>query len=396
MGGINFLNNKSANNKTDKIQMKKADNVLWSKPAVVNKIDNKKNVFSILDFTGKNKNIKKHGDNSDDKSKIEYSRQEVLKLAEQDKKRSLRNKQEDNRQLRKPGVFNAWLKSIFNFNKNAQKNKKSFIKTAYIGLPEVKAPEVKTENIIKNVGLPEIKHAEKIAIFNNVQQNKIKAETVSSKAVIKKQEQATIKHQLLREAEELKSWENPNIIKTNLIKGELVSYFDWKVKIAVLIKVIILSCSIVGLACAGLFFLQKQKDGNGSKEILVKKNILLEEQVVQAEKSNEKIVIFQNKLSMASALLNKHIYWTNFFKFLEENTIADVYYAGFSGDTGGKYVFSAMTKNYASISRQINAMKANSHVISARADGGKISGQGKESSVNFSLNLEINPDIFNE
>ncbi|MEK7203242.1 MAG: hypothetical protein AAB653_02915 [Patescibacteria group bacterium] len=409
MGEINFLSSNKNTNNQKKIQPKKGDDILWSKAKVDDQADNKKNVFNWRNFFNKEKEVKGVDNNLVNKLKIKRSRQEVLKLIKQNESKSLLIKQEHSRKPNKLSIFNDWIISIFNkkiqhqqiFNK--EKERKSSIQPININLLESK-PDIKEENKIKKVDIYKIKPVEKNKPnaetkfsdinLNNIQQPKIKLETFPKPAVIKKQEDVAIKPSLSREAEKLKLWKNPDIVKTNLIKGEIVAYFDWKAKIVVLINVIILSCSVVGFAYAGLLFWQKQNIGK--KEETIKKNIAQVEQANQAGEKNKEIVIFQNKLNATTILLNNHIYWTNFFKFLEENTMPDVYYTGFSGDTGGRYFFNAITKNYAGISKQINAMKANSHVINVKAEGGKIAGRGEKSGINFSLDLEINPDIFTE
>ncbi|MFH1233181.1 MAG: hypothetical protein V1649_00830 [Patescibacteria group bacterium] len=453
MAEINFLSNKKDQ---EKVQPKKTDDVLLSKVAIDSQKSNKKNVFGWLNFVDKNKNIKKTENNLIDKTKIKHSREEVLKLIKQNEKQPLLIKQKHEDKPSEPSVFRAWLKSIF--NKKVQKNilkekftapfyqrgeikeKKNSAKPTIPVKPlKISFSEVKAEAMIKEIDFLKIKPVEEIKAITEIKSKEIKKEKIIEPVIIKKQEETIVKEfkqwknpdimetNLIKAEEikaiteikskeikkdkiiepviikkqeetivkEFKQWKNPDIMETNLIKNEIIAYFDWKGKISVLINVIILSCSLVGIVYGGLLFWQKQKAGDvGDKEALIEKNITLEAQTAQTEKDIKEIIIFQNKLKAVGILLNNHTYWTNFFKFLEDNTIADVFYAGFSGDTNGKYTFGAMARNYASISRQINTMKANSDVISVKADGGKIAGRGEASGVNFSLNLEINPNIF--
>lgn len=68
-------------------------------------------------------------------------------------------------------------------------------------------------------------------------------------------------------------------------------------------------------------------------------------------------------LSGIQELLNEHVYWTNWFTFLEHYTLPNVYYTEFSGNSGGSISLSAVTDTYESVTQQINAFRSASTMV---------------------------------
>ena len=97
-------------------------------------------------------------------------------------------------------------------------------------------------------------------------------------------------------------------------------------------------------------------------------------------------------------MFGQHIYWTNFFKFLEDNTIKDVYFTGFAGDTGGRYSLNALANNYGNIAEQVNVLKNNKKVTAVEAAAGELVSGDRDNAtkVKFTLNFSISKSIFTE
>ena len=200
-------------------------------------------------------------------------------------------------------------------------------------------------------------------------------------------------------------WKKAKILETNLIKGELASFFNWKKGILVLIFYFLFSGLIVAGFYGGLLLWEKQRE---SLKLEYSGKILdLEEQVIKPlEEEAKKILTVKEKIKLAKSLLDRHIYWTNFFKFLEDNTLTDVYYtSSFAGDTNGEYSFSARTRNFKMILDQVNIMRGNDNVEKVIVSGGSVKssgsieqgggdGQSDVGGVDFKLELTINPNIF--
>jgi hypothetical protein len=193
------------------------------------------------------------------------------------------------------------------------------------------------------------------------------------------------------------SWEAPKILKTNLVKGENTTFIDWHHNFNLLVWACLSAFFLLVVIYGGLIYwettAQKQKIKLDSEIETIKKQIIAESGKV------EQIDIFQEKLKYAAWLMEKHIYFSRFFKFLENSLLPDVYLTdGFSGKPDGNYSLQAETDNFKTLSNQLLFLKNRKEVISAVADGGTISANkgkqvGKES-LKFNLNLKLVPEVF--
>lgn len=188
-----------------------------------------------------------------------------------------------------------------------------------------------------------------------------------------------------------------NIIATDLIRGEVLTFFNWRKNMIILFLAVILSILFIS-AIYGLLFLWKGQKLVEIREIN-QRFAELNLEINKAEKSLDKILVLQKKLGLVKNLINEHIYWTNFFKFLENNTLVDVYYSGFGGDVGGNYVLAASAKDFYTLAEQIKILRSNNKVLSVSTAGGQVVSAEKNegrSQINFNINLTIDPKIFNE
>ncbi|MDP3043152.1 MAG: hypothetical protein Q8N21_02005 [bacterium] len=185
-------------------------------------------------------------------------------------------------------------------------------------------------------------------------------------------------------------WEKLSIMGTNLIKGEVISFFDWRKKISVLLIAAISAFLIIAVVYGGLIFLENKEINKG--RYFVDKINEMNQSIGQAKDYIKEILIFKEKMKLADELLGRHIYWTDFFEFLEKNTLADVYYSGFSGNIGGEYTLSATAKSFSAIAQQTKTMRGDSDITRAEVSGGQSSAEG--GGVGFQLELSVNPDIF--
>ncbi|MDD5031963.1 MAG: hypothetical protein PHR36_02855, partial [Patescibacteria group bacterium] len=125
----------------------------------------------------------------------------------------------------------------------------------------------------------------------------------------------------------------------------------------------------------------------------------LDKEIAVIEKEAEKVLVFEKKLKLVNSLISQHVYWTNFFKFLEDNTLTDVYYSGFSGDNKGEYGLTASGKNFNIIQAQVERLLASKYVLGASVEEARTSAAGGQEAnaaggVAFGLRLVINPAIF--
>ncbi len=191
--------------------------------------------------------------------------------------------------------------------------------------------------------------------------------------------------------------QNPKILEVNLVKNERNKFFDWHKSFLSLIIV---------LSLASLFFLEIYFGLNWWQNIEQTRATVFQTQIT---KINNQIISLKNKNQAAlnykvkseafSKILNQHVYWTNFFSWLEKNTLSTVKYTGFKGDLNGHYTLSALAPNYADVSWQVKAFlndPLTQKVSVLQAHSIKNTDKTKPSQVSFDLLLQVNPHIFSK
>jgi len=225
-----------------------------------------------------------------------------------------------------------------------------------------------------------------------------------------------LKHQNLSQKEQIenRSWESFGVVHTNLIRGQRGMFLNWQSKLLWLLLFVALA-GLASVAAYGfLLILEKDKISSTSGTFTNLTSIIT--QIQSEEVYAEEILSFNNKLLAVDYLLNNHIYWTNFFKFLEDYTTNDVYYEKFSGDLSGKYLVPAVAKDYSSVSTQLRVLQSATDKVMGVDTGGAasankgvtpvavstpIAGDQTATStptpsgnVKFDLNLTLNRSIF--
>jgi hypothetical protein len=200
---------------------------------------------------------------------------------------------------------------------------------------------------------------------------------------------------------------NPEVLEVNLIKDEMEVNFEWNKRMLSLFLPLFVAGLFIAEIYFGLDWWQKQEE---QKAISLKNDY---EKVSQSVKNiraqAEEVMIFKDKLAVSQKMIDNHIYWTNFFSWLEKNTLNSVTYSGgFTGDISGEYNFGATTKNYSDISWQVKQFRADKYVSSVNVGSGSASGYSSQSEesgdgqkktvsepvVSFDLELNVKPEIF--
>lgn len=191
---------------------------------------------------------------------------------------------------------------------------------------------------------------------------------------------------------------NPKVLEVNLVKDEVSVEFDWSKHLVSLFFTLLVAGLFIAEIYYGLDWWQKQEE---ERTTTLNNELQLVSQEVKNINNNSKdFTAFKDKLTLTKQLADSHIYWTNFFNFIERNTLNSVSYSGFSGDVDGIYSLSATAKTFSDISWQVKALKDNNLVELVRVDSGS-AGRPDDSgaviadnSVSFSLNLKVKPEIF--
>jgi hypothetical protein len=183
------------------------------------------------------------------------------------------------------------------------------------------------------------------------------------------------------------------VLEVNLVRGEIVKYFDWQKAILTLLILVFASLTALSLAYWGISWWGASRQSSQSAAYL-SDYFKVSREIKELEPQVNDVLKFKARLDLADFLLARHIYWNNFFTFLEENTLSNVYFSGFSGDIGGSYNLSATADSLDAIDAQIKKFLANSYIKQASVSAGSVSGGEGKVVVSFSLSFSLNPEIF--
>ncbi len=199
--------------------------------------------------------------------------------------------------------------------------------------------------------------------------------------------------------------QNPRILEVNLIKGELRVVFDWKSNLVVLAFTLFFVFVFVFEIYAGLgFWAEQEKKRADSLNVDISK---IGVEINKVKDKADEAMNYRDKSVELGKLLGNHIYWSNFFSWIEKNTLSTVKFTSFSGDTKGVYTLEAQAFSFSEVSWQVKAFLNDPFVKKVSVTD--VSSSNKDSkdkntalnkadqsskSVNFTLSFELEPGIF--
>lgn len=114
-------------------------------------------------------------------------------------------------------------------------------------------------------------------------------------------------------------------------------------------------------------------------------------EIVQQKNVIEGVEVTNKQVELTQGLLDSHIYWTNFFRWLEGVTLPNIYYSGFMGDAVGKFNLSASAKDYTTLAQQLLLLQSNGQVLQVSVSEANRDSEGW---VNFNLSFSVKPGLF--
>jgi hypothetical protein len=193
-----------------------------------------------------------------------------------------------------------------------------------------------------------------------------------------------------------RSFQNPKILEVNLIKDEGKISFDRNKNFLVLAIVLFLAGLLVTEIYFGLSWWETQEIARAKT---------LHEDVAKITQEANKLrsqasapLAYKAKSIAFTSLLNNHLYWSNFFSWLEKNTLSSVKYGAFNGDLSGLYTLGASAQSFADVSWQVknflnDPLTSKAEVVAASA-AAKGKNKGQAGTVKFDLILQVKPEIF--
>lgn len=219
------------------------------------------------------------------------------------------------------------------------------------------------------------------------------------------------------------SLKNPKILEVNLIKEEAQLDFNWRRNLGSLLFALGVTVFIILEIYFGLSWWQKDEE---ARLLGLQKEIkTISTEISQMRVLAKDALSYQAKTKEVGSLLDNHVYWSNFFSWLEKNTLSTITFDGFSGDLTGEYSLSGTAGSFAEVSWQAKKMleapfvksvdilnAASGEVITkedleAEADSAKTQEEAEKEGeavvvvkppappgVSFALTLEIDPEVF--
>lgn len=208
----------------------------------------------------------------------------------------------------------------------------------------------------------------------------------------------------LKQRFEQKAWNRPSLTETNLVSSRATLYFNWNKFWLILTQWLVVTLFFLSL-CGALLYLWQQRQTKQAADV-TQRFVKINQLINLTENEVSGVLDFRLRLIMVNEMLSQHIYWNNFFSFLEKNTLPNVFYQDFSGDTKGDYILRARTDSFDSMAKQIKVFRLSPDVIEASSEGGEMvknepaadASSTDEiitgSQLNFSIRLKIKPELF--
>jgi len=170
--------------------------------------------------------------------------------------------------------------------------------------------------------------------------------------------------------------------------------FDWRKNLWIMGSLVLVMVIMAG-EIYGTLYLWEKNEIYLKADKLRSETRIIDEEINQTKSKAAEAMAFKDELNFLTPIFNGHIYWTNFFKYLEKNTLTDVSYASFKGDTSGNYSLQALVKDFRAIGVQLKAFLSDPDTTTATIANEKISNTDQVG-VSFDLNLSIKRTLFNE
>ncbi len=117
-------------------------------------------------------------------------------------------------------------------------------------------------------------------------------------------------------------------------------------------------------------------------------------------KDKDSAVAYQKKLSGFKSMLDQHLYWSLFFKFMEKNTMPEIYFTSVAAD-GGRVTMNGRAKRMGDIGKQVLVLSKFPELITQVSVKNiilieKDTPTGKTSEMGFNLDLILSPTLIRD
>jgi hypothetical protein len=170
---------------------------------------------------------------------------------------------------------------------------------------------------------------------------------------------------------------------------------DLKRSMLVIVLILIVETLIMG----GVYFWLTQSISKrvAEREQLNLRIAAINKTVSELGKEMSAVVDLDHQIQTTVDNLDQHIYWTNFFRFLEDNARPNVHFMRFGGEVdSGMFTIDIMGKTYRDVAEQIVVLRENPATLSVRATSAsaRIGQAGEVEGVSSSMIVKIKPEIW--
>ena len=149
------------------------------------------------------------------------------------------------------------------------------------------------------------------------------------------------------------------------------------------------SLGIIFIFYISLFVFERSLDIR--EETTSKEISEIEDSLLSFVNLNEEIKELGQQIILVYNVLNKHIYWTNFFVLLEKYTLSSVHYNGFSAGSGGSLILNAVGDDFTTVAKQFKILEQSENFVTEVSISSAIL---SEEGVEFSIVLNLAPNLF--
>jgi len=191
---------------------------------------------------------------------------------------------------------------------------------------------------------------------------------------------------------------NLSLLETDLLRDEIEISFNYQKDLRM--GLILLILAIIIIVESFIFLLLWEK------KIKAKSLAYLESEITEIKNERRDLesqyleaANFKKQLALVDNVFSRHVYWSQFFKFLEDNTLkTNLYYQSFSGDLSGQaFILPSRSNNVLALGYQSKHFSALPLLFSSVIENEKISSDEGQTTqiIDFDLKLKIDPQIFN-
>lgn len=188
---------------------------------------------------------------------------------------------------------------------------------------------------------------------------------------------------------------HPNVVTLNLLPNAILRSASHQSPLVSLLRVgtlsmLCLTAVYLTMVCYQAFYVWRT-------QAAVQQLHSLDSTILGYRGLQSEINASSNTLTAVQTMLDEHVYWTQWFSYLERSTLQSVYYTNFSGSTNGTMNLQAIAPDFATVAQQIALFQSLPEVTAVEVNtatrSGSLDATTEAGTVQFSVSLQVDPAI---